>query len=253
MFNLHTVAQTSHHRGDLAKYITSVAYGRPVHVIGSGPSALNYVHDPDAYVIVTNAAVQKWGHLADLHVMIEAQVWVFPWALDQGEFGGRTVLALDCIGKNMPDEARRAYSDRWWQSALWAKRHLYHKGMDMTELGSGPVQFAGRGGVGMCAIHLGNVANRGGEIHTWGMEFYFPDGVQHFYGDTPYGDTQSSTGLVSFAIIDGEACSGVDGPYISTPYFIASSQAIRKWCRLADINLIDHSGGLLEPSRMVCI
>ena len=253
MLDILKLAQGSHIRGDLAKHLHSIALGRPVHIIGSGPSADDYVYDPSAYVIVTNSAVHKWGHIAHLHVMIEVQVWLFPWSLNQGDFKGKTVMAIDCGGKTLSVDARNAYSDSWWKDALWAKRRLYQNGEDLRELDSGPVQLGGRGGVGSCAVHFGQIANQGGEIHCWGMEFYFPDGKQHYDDLSPYTRSGGITGLVNFDIIDGEPNSGAlgrDGPYVSTPFFIASSQGIRKMCRLSGVHLIDHSGGLLDPAKM---
>jgi hypothetical protein len=181
------------------------------------------------------------------------QVWNFPWALSQGKFKGKTVLAIDCGGKTLSADARKAYPDKWWKNALWAKRRLYQPGEDLRELNGGPVQPSARGGVGSCAVHFAQMANQGGEIHTWGMEFYFPDGQQHYDDLAPYTHDGGITGLVHFDIIDGEPNSGdlgANGPYLSTPFFITCSQCIRKMCRLSDVHLIDHSGGLLNPSEM---
>ena len=247
--NIANIAHISAVSNRLAFHVYGCASGRPVHIIASGPSAATYTPDPDAYVIVCNAAVQQYGHLADLHVMIEEMVWVFPWAKPTDAFRGRTVLDMGCA-RNIPDDLRDEVGAHWWNQAIWTRRQNYTDGQDLSVMGDGPVQVHSMfGGVGLCAIHIGCAANKMHTIHTWGMELHFPNGQQHFYGDRPYAPGNQLTSCVSFDIADGEPVIG-DGPYTSTPFFIRASQAIRHVVQSSGVDLVDHGGGLLNPLEM---
>ena len=113
--------------------------------------------------------------------------------------------------------------------------------------------------LGLAAI--GMAAGMGAtEIHTWGMEYYFPDGEQHWDGAKPYlvSDRPAQTEaerLIQFDIDNGEYANGVSeqlgfpngrGSYYGTDYFCRSAEQILNIMdENAGIRLIDHSGGLL--------
>jgi hypothetical protein len=88
------------------------------------------------------------------------------------------------------------------------------------------------------------------EIHLTGCEFYFPEGEQHADGTAAYrADSGDETAVINFDIVKGRPVAVADGPYKSTPYFLASAAAFRKVLKLGaaqGVKTIDHSGGLLS-------
>ena len=247
-YNLLNVAQCSVRDGKLQAALDSLRHRIPVHIIGAGPSALSFVPDdwPDPkFVIVLNKAVEPFKEVADMHVMIEENVWEYDWAVQDPPFNGYTVLAEGCAER----ADVKSYSEGFWNRALWCRRTQY-KGQSLHEVGQGLILYHCYGSVALQAIHIARILEAS-EYHVWGVELWFPHGQQHFDGANPYKfTTDGLTKMVQFDIVNGEPVSG-SGPFLSTGFYIMSSQAIRKVCAKAGIELIDHSkAGLLRPESL---
>jgi len=242
---LKNIAQASHRNNLLDATLQGKYIGQDIHIIGSGPSATRF-KDYDAtndVVIVLNAAA-KYFPDADVHLAVENNVWLFDWSINDPPFRGITVLSVDCAESAPVD----AYSPGFWNRVLWCHRANWKKNLSIRERGMGLFRVGGFGGSSLCAIHLACIMGAS-KLHTWGTEFYFPNGEQHFYGDKPYVKTDDIVSLVDFEIVDGEPVTGA-GKYQSTSFFVGCSCAIRKVVKHHGVELIDHSGGLLNPAEM---
>jgi len=243
--NLPNMAAKSHRDNDIDAKLKGKYHGKSIHIIGCGPSAMMFAGNADEPVIVLNAAAKYWPD-ADVHLAVENNIWMFDWAVNDPAFRGITVLSVDCARSAPVD----AYGSGWWRRVVWTHRANWKKTYSIFERGNGLFRVGGFGGSALCAIHLAMIMGGGGtKVHTWGTEFYFPNGEQHFYGDKPYVKTDDIVSLVDFEIVDGEPVTGA-GKYQSTSFFVGCSCAIRKVVKHHGVELIDHSGGLLNPAEM---
>ena len=244
-YNLAEVARKSVADGKLQAALDELPHGVPVHIIGAGPSALRF--DPDDWpgpkvIILLNKAVEPFKDIGDIHVMIEENVWLQDWAVQDPAFRGLTVMAEGCAERADVD----SYGQGFWNRVLWCRRTQW-VGQDLSVVGKGLILFHCYGGVALQSIHIARILEAS-EYHCWGLEQWFPNGQQHFDGANPYRFGMGGlTAAVTFDIVDGEPISG-KGPHLSTSFYIASSQAIRKVCKAAGIQLISHADvSLLEP------
>jgi len=253
LIELDIVAIQGYNYREIEKQLVGTATSGIVHVVGAGPSAKRFVPDGNP-VIALNKAITLVD--ADVWLVVEGHAvrydWMKQWV---GKFPGKAVFTT-VLSTFVEHEERNSVEPGWWESVLWTIR-LPYKG-DLRECGNGLVGKGGMlaGGAGLCGVNLAAImiGDRPVEIHTWGMELYFPDGVQHFDGDKPYlpcGERSDWKVLAESEVRfdwDGKrAVVRPGGELKGTKYFIDCAEAIVEIVgEQKDFKLIDHSDGLLS-------
>jgi len=229
--------------------------GASIDIVGCGPSAANYEPTGNP-AILCNAAILH--HPGDYGLVVEGMAYSADWFPKLvGKMDIQMVWALVLSGF-VNDPTFDSCPKDFWRNVIWTSRQAYsHSEQGLRNMGRGLV-FSEKdmsGSITMAAIGL--AAGMGAsEVHTYGTEFYFPDGQQHEDGSAPYkpwGEQVRKHGhapveaLVKFDWQNRTAYIKDNGEFESTTYFIQSAAAIRTVMkRNPDITLVDHSGGLLS-------
>jgi len=238
-FDITHYAQDGHRRGDVTmlKAAPMPRTGTFVHVLGSGPSASKYL-DADLdldfpwcdHTIACNAAGALG--LSDVNIVVEGEAVLAPWFPKLLGFNGITIFE-QTLAPFLTATMVNTQPESWWKQVLWGKR-LPHEA-DLRNMNSLIYHRNGMGGsVALAAIGVA-ILMGATEIHTWGVELCFPNGVQHFDGFSPYTEGDTTESLITV------------GGMLTTPYF---RQAAKDILQITDachgVTLVDHSGGLLS-------
>lgn len=264
-------------RRELTKRLSLVADGQQVNIVGAGPSASAFKHEPGTWTIALNAAIKLFLKTPPdkakklVAMSSENQAYLFPWFWDNASFAG-SICAEKYMGRHMPEAFWGGYSREWWERVLWFERVPWN-GEDLRFFTGGKTryglcylsgQFDPVGGVAMQAVHLAMLMGAA-EIHTWGTELSFPAGTQHFDGWEPYSETtedvyqaeatQHQVKVVRCSLTaEGDAVLDPEGSILTTPYFMKCAAAIRKvQASQPEVRFVDHSNGLLtgKPAPLI--
>jgi hypothetical protein len=249
----------------------NLALGQPVHILGCGPSGADFVPPDGEHCIILNESVKRFlgdsPNAAYLHWMTsENRAFAFAQFWGNERFPG-AILAEKYMARWLPQEYIGGYERTFWERFVWFER-VQWEGQDLSDwlgqAGSYGLAYVSGcfdpvGSVLLQAIHLA-IYMGASEIHLHGCELSFPSPeVQHASGWAPYelapdsvytnDTTEDQTKVAKCSITrEGDAVLDPRGELWSTPYFIKSANAIRLVMSKQDVQLINHSGGLLDAA-----
>lgn len=213
--------------------------GKPVIVLGSGPSAAGYKRAPGDFVIACNGAIEICPD-ADVWLCAESTVPDAPWFAGHEAFAGVVTWAADLVMCGGAETVQAAYSDAFLARVVWFIRrelitdfHIREAPYGLVHVEGDPASCNG-GSVTLNAYHLAGIMGAS-EVHTYGCEFCYTGGKQYASGYAP------DDAPIDYATAELTVQ--------TNPLLVAHAGAFRAvataWGH--ELPLVDHSAGLLGP------